>query len=114
MVKAQRGVSLLSLLVVGILVALVAVVGMQVFPTVVEFQTISKAAQEAANRGSTVAEIRKLFDKAASVQYFEAVTGKDLEIGKENDKIVVSFAYEKEIHLVGPAYLVMKYEGHTQ
>ena len=39
------------------------------------------------------------------------ITGKDLEVTKEGDKVVVSFAYQREIHLAGPAYLTLKYAG---
>ena len=34
--------------------------------------------------------------------------------GEENDVVVVSFAYEREIHLAGPAYLTLKYEGKSR
>jgi hypothetical protein len=34
-------------------------------------------------------------------------------IEKIADKHVVSFAYQKEIALAGPAYLLLKYEGKS-
>ena len=40
--------------------------------------------------------------------------GKDLDVTKEGDKNVVRFSYNKEIHLAGPAYLVMKYVGEVK
>ena len=75
------------------------------------------AAKKAANKaamGSTVPEVRNLFDKQSAVDDFKSVTGKDLEVTKEGDKIVVSFAYQREIHLAGPAYLVLKYAGRSK
>jgi hypothetical protein len=38
----------------------------------------------------------------------------DLEVTKENDRIVVIFAYQREIHLAGPAYLTLKYSGRSK
>ena len=38
-----------------------------------------------------------------------SISGKDLEISKENDRVVIRFAYDKEIELVGPVYLLIKY-----
>jgi hypothetical protein len=35
-------------------------------------------------------------------------------VKKVGDKVVVSFAYEREIHLFGPAYLTLKYEGQSR
>jgi Tfp pilus assembly protein PilE len=114
MKSKQRGITFLGLLIGGVVVALGALVVAQVAPTYLEYQSILKAAQRAAGAGNTVAEIRRAFDASAAVEYFTAIKSGDLEISKENDKVVVSFAYDKEIHLVGPAYLVMKYKGRTQ
>ena len=33
---------------------------------------------------------------------------------KVNDQIVVSFAYDKEIELFGPVYLLIKYSGSSR
>ena len=54
-------------------------------------------------------EVRSIFDKAAAIDNISSITGKDLEVTKENDKMVVRFAYQREIHLAGPAYLTLKY-----
>ncbi len=109
----QRGVSFLGLLVVGGFLAMAGVIAAQALPTFLEYQAIGKAANKA-SMGSTVAEVRSLFDKQAAVDDFKSITGKDLEITKEGDKTVVSFAYQREIHLAGPAYLVLKYAGRSK
>ncbi len=109
----QRGISFLGLIFVGGSLAIAGVIAAQIFPTYVEYQAISKAASKSA-QGSTVAEVRSLFDKQAAVDDFKAVTGKDIEVTKEGDKIVVSFAYQREIHLTGPAYLTLKYAGRSK
>jgi hypothetical protein len=49
-----------------------------------------------------------------AIDDFKAITGKDLEITKEGDRVVVSFAYEREIHLVGPGWLTLKYAGNSK
>ena len=109
----QRGISFLGLIFVGGTLAIAGVIAAQIFPTYVEYQAISKAAGKSA-QGSTVAEVRSLFDKQAAVDDFKAITGKDIEVTKEGDKIVVSFAYQREIHLTGPAYLTLKYAGRSK
>lgn len=109
----QRGLSFLGLLFVGGTLAVVGVIGAQIIPTVIEYQAIIKAAGKAA-QGNSVVEVRTLFDKQAAVDDFKSVTGKDLEVTKEGDKIVVKFAYQREIHLTGPAYLTLKYTGQSK
>ena len=62
-----------------------------------------------------VPEIRANFDKQKEIEYsITSITGKDLNITKENDKVVVSFAYDKEIDLIKPVYLLIKYEGRSK
>lgn len=109
----QRGISFIGLVFVGGVLAVTGVVAAQVFPTFVEYQAVMKAVTKA-SVGSTVPEVRTIFDKAATVDNVSSIKGSDLEVTKENDKIVVSFAYQREIHLAGPAYLTLKYAGRSK
>jgi Tfp pilus assembly major pilin PilA len=109
----QAGISFVGLLfVVGVLACL-GVLMAQVFPTVLEYEAISKAVQKASS-GNTVAEVKKIFDKASDIDDFKSVTSKDLDISKDGDKVVVKFAYTREIHMFGPAYLLLKYSGQSK
>jgi hypothetical protein len=108
----QRGLSFVGLVFVAVVLASVGVVVAQVIPTAIEYQAILKAAQKASD-GNTVPEVRSIFDKATAIDQISSVTGKDIQVTKENDKVVVSFAYEREIHLFGPAYLTLKYSGRS-
>ena len=109
----QRGISFIGLLFVGAVVACAAVVGAQVVPTLIEYQAITKAANKA-KEGSTVGEVRSIFDKAAAIDDISSVSGKDLEVTKEGDQTVVAFAYTREIHMAGPAFLLLKYNGRSK
>ena len=109
----QQGASLIGMLFVGGVLVFLGVVGAQVIPTYVEYQTIGKAVEKARQSGS-VAELRNIFDKAAQIDNIKSINGKDLELTKEGEKIVISFAYSKEIHLGGPAFLLLKYTGRSK
>ncbi|MFT3803400.1 MAG: DUF4845 domain-containing protein [Burkholderiaceae bacterium] len=103
---------LISLLIAGVIVGFVIIVGMQVFPTTKEFFAIRKAVQRAAQEGGgSIADIQRSFDKAAQIDDFTAISGKDLIIRKVGDKMQVDFAYEKRIPLFGPASLLLDYRG---
>jgi beta-lactam-binding protein with PASTA domain len=110
----QRGISFLGLIVFGSLIAMAGVVAAQVFPTVIEFMAVQKAAQKAANEGQTPAEIRMVFDRASAIDDIKSIASKELEISKQGDKVVVAFSYQREIHLFGPAFLTLKYEGRSK
>ena len=110
---SQRGISFLGLLILGVVLALLAIVGARVLPTATEYMAIQKAVKKAAADGDTVPAVRASFDRTASVDYISSISGKDLEVTKQGDKVVVDFAYDKEIPLFGPAYLLLKYRGSS-
>jgi hypothetical protein len=112
--SAQRGITFFGLLFVGAVVGISGVIAAQIFPTYVEYMAISKAAAKSAKEGNSVAEIRNIFDRAGEIDNINSISGKDLEITKEGDKVVVSFAYQREIHLTGPAWLTLKYAGRSK
>ncbi len=112
--SGQRGITFIGLLFIGGIIAVGGIIAAQVVPTLIELQAIHKAARKAAAEGGTVADVRNLFDKAAVIDDIKSVEGKDLNVTKVGDKVVVGFAYEREIHLGGPAWLTLKYEGSTK
>lgn len=109
----QHGLSLTGFIFVIIVLALLAVVGMKVVPTVVEFQAVKKAIATAKATGTTAKEIQDSFEKQRTTAYIESVSGKDLEIVKTADGFDVAVAYEKRIPLVGPASLLIDYAAST-
>ena len=113
MKHSQRGISFIGILFVGGVLAFTGVIAAQVFPTLVEFQAITKAATKSAD-ASTVPEVRATFDRAAQIDDIKSITGKDLAVSKEGDRTVVAFAYNREIHIGGPAWLVLKYSGRSK
>jgi len=106
----QRGISLFTLIFILAVLGMVGAVGMRAFPSVLEYQAALKAINRAKDE-STVAAVRAAFDRAADIDSITSIKGQDLEITKDGDKVVVSFAYEKEYHLFGPAWLTLKYAG---
>ncbi|MCU0896143.1 MAG: DUF4845 domain-containing protein [Burkholderiales bacterium] len=113
----QKGLGFLGILIVLVLIVLGAIMGMKVVPAVIEFYTIKKAVtgitQSGELRNATVADVRKAFDRRADVDDFKSVSGKDLEITKEGNEIVVSFAYERRVHLFGPVSLLFDFQGSS-
>jgi hypothetical protein len=114
--SAQRGLSLIGLLFWAIVIGFVGYVLVRALPTLNEYFTIKSAIDKiAASSPSTVGEIRTQFDKQKEIEYsIASISGKDLDITKENDKIVIRFAYNKEVELIAPVYLLIKYEGRSR
>jgi hypothetical protein len=113
--RAQRGITLFGLLFWAIVVGFTALLIMRVIPTMNEYFTVKKMVKDIAAEGvSTVPEIRASFERRKSIEYtVSSLTGNDLDITKVNDKVVIRFAYDKEIELMAPVYLLIKYEGSS-
>ncbi len=115
--RRQQGLTLIGLLFWGAIIAVVAVVGMKVFPTVLEYYTVQRVVDRiAASNPATVPAVRMDFDKATQVEYsIQSIKSGDLIISKDtNDKVVIEFAWDKEIDLFGPVYLLIKYKGRSR
>lgn len=112
----QRGMTLFGLLFWAVAVGFVAYVLVRVLPTLNEYATIQRAVEKiAASQPATVAEARQAFDKQRDLEYsITAITGKDLTVTKENDRVVLGFAYNKEIPIYGPVFILIKYEGRSK
>ena len=114
--QRRRGITLLGLLIWAIIIGFVALITMNVLPTVNEYFTVQKAVNKIAAEGlTTVPEIRAAFERQKEIEYsIQSISGKDLNITKENDKVVIGFAYEKEVKLISPVFLLIKYEGRSK
>ena len=113
--KYQRGLTLSGLLFWGIVLALVAVLGMKVAPEYVTYFKILKASKAVASQssGKTVPEIRASFAKYMEVEHVSTITPADLDISKEGNTIVIAFAYEKRIPLFYNISLLIDFEGSS-
>ena len=112
--RNQRGFTLFGLLFWAIVVGFLALIGMRVLPALNEYFTIKRAINKITSEGSTVPEIRNAFERQKDIEYsITSISGKDLSVTKENDKVVVSFAYDKEIELMKPVFLLIKFEGRS-
>jgi hypothetical protein len=110
----QLGISMLGIMVWVVVLGSGFVLTAEIFPTVVEYQTIMKVLNRVKTE-PTVGEIRGAFSRATEIDNIKSITAKDLDISKaNNDKVVIKFAYNSEIHLFGPAYLVIKYSGDVR
>lgn len=108
----QRGMSLWSLIFFAAFAGVLFILGAKIVPTVLEWQAVHKAVHKAANEGNTKGEIRSVFTKAATINSINSIKAKDLEIIKnEQGKTIVKYSYERDIPLLGPAFLVMRYNG---
>ena len=110
----QRGLSFIGLVFILLIAVAVVFVGTKSMPILLEWQAINKAVKKAASEGSTVAAVRGSFNRAAAIDDITSISGEDLEVTKQNEKVVASYEYSREIPLYGPAYLLYRFQGSSK
>ena len=105
----QLGVSLMGLIVVLILLAVVALFGMKVIPSYMEFRSAKNAivaiARERPN--ASPQDIRKAFEARSQIDGIESVKPTDLQI----DKGSIACAYQKQVPLFTGVSLLIDYSA---
>jgi hypothetical protein len=111
----QRGASIVSMVFLAIIVGFFFLMAARVFPSVNEYLTIRKAiSQIMRNNPSGPGDIRGAFEKTSEVEYsIKTINAKDLDIRPIGDTggFTTSFAYNVEIPIVEPVYILVKYSG---
>lgn len=114
--KSQRGITLMGLVIAGIVTIFVAIGGLKIAPAYIEYFKVKKAVVAIAqtNAGGTVADVRRSFELRAAVDDIDVIGGKDLEISKEGNELVVSANYTKLIPLFGNISIVINFSASSQ
>ena len=110
----QRGMSLVGLIFVGLIVVFLLILGSKVVPAVVEYIAIERAVQKIKNEASTVRDIQTAFERHRTIDDITSITAADLDITKEGDKVVISYAYQKKIPILDKVSLVIDFAGTTR
>jgi hypothetical protein len=113
--KSQLGATLLGMLVVGIVIVFLAVGGLKIAPAYIEYFTVKKAivAIAQSNSRATVGEVRYAFQMRSAIDNIDVIGAKDLDITKEGNEVVISFAYPKRIPLFGNVNVVIDFAASS-
>ncbi len=109
----QQGLTLVGLIFLLVIVAMIGLLALKVVPAVSEYLTVKRLIVSSKDAGTTPREIQAAFDRGADVGYVTSIAGRDLDITRDGNGFEISFAYEKKIPLVGPASLLLEFEGTT-
>ena len=111
--RRQRGLSIIGLIFIGLIVVGLLALGFRTVPAVIEYIAIERAVQKIKNEANTVGELRAAFDRHATIDDITSISSKDLDITKEGDQIVISYAYQKKIPVIDNVSLVIDFAGKT-
>jgi hypothetical protein len=94
-------------------VGVVAVFGMKVFPTFLEYRAIQSAIVAAKDTRGTILEMKESFNKHADIDRIDSITAKDLVFSNASGEQQISYAYKKIIPIVANVSLMIDYSGTT-
>ena len=114
--NAQRGVSIMGLLMVLVILIVVALLAMKIIPSFLEFRTVKKAierdrAQRAQSPGGRAAGVRRSAPRSTTST---ASRASDLEITEEGNQMVIAFAYRKEMPLFANVGLYIDFAANSK
>jgi Domain of unknown function (DUF4845) len=111
----QGGVSLMGLIIGLFIFIIVALFGMKVIPSYMEFRTAKSAIQAIAreNPGASPADIRKAFYNRSTIDGFESIKPADLDISKQGNEVTIAFAYRREVPLFTGVALCIDYAAKS-
>jgi len=103
------------MVVMCIVIVIVAIGGLKIAPAYIEYYKVKKAIVGIAqtNSRATVAEVREAFNRRAAIDDIDVISGRDLDVTKEGNDIVISFAYPKRISLFGNVSVVFDFAASS-
>ena len=114
--KGNKGLTLIGFIVLIAFVGFAGIIAFRTIPIYSEFFTIKRILKQinvdAAD--TTPAQIRSQFDLKASADYVYDVKSRDLDISKEQGRIVISVNYQKTVPLFANVSLLFDFEASNR
>ena len=70
--------------------------------------------QKIGGEGTTVHDIRGAFDRYATIDDIKSISSKDLDITKDGDRVVITYAYSYSVPILDNVRLVIDFSGSTR
>ena len=111
----QRGLSMIGFLFTAGVLVVIALVGFRVLPSYIEYFSVKKALEATLADDSirTAPEIRHSIDLRLNAEYVDSVRAADLQVQKQGNQIVASMQWQKVLHMVGNASILLEFNAEA-
>lgn len=114
MLRMQRGLSIIGLILVLFVFVVVALFAMKVVPSFIEYRAARSAIEAiAAQNLQSAGEVRRAFEMRSAIDNMDSIKPTDLEVTKEGNGLVIAFAYRKEVPLFRGVGLYIDYTARA-
>jgi Tfp pilus assembly protein FimT len=116
--RKQRGITLVSLIVVGALIFFVLLIGMKLLPSYIEYFKVQNHMKELMRspemRDATPQALRSAFDRRATIDDITVITGKDIEISGSAPNYTLSASWSTRVPLVGNVSACIDFQSGSE
>ena len=110
----QQGMGMLSMLIIATMVGFFVMSGIRIAPGLIEYGTIRElvieAAEEYNDDEDTIADIRRQLSGSFNMNQIKTIGPRDVQITREDGKVMVNANYEDRIPLFWRLDAVVKYD----
>lgn len=109
----QRGLSMTGFLFVSAVVLILALLSFRVIPAYIEYFSVIKVLEGALNDSNdlTKTDVRKRIERRLGAEYIDSMYASDVEVTKIGNVTTASASWQKKLHLVGNASLVLDFDA---
>jgi hypothetical protein len=114
--RRQFGITLIGFLFMAALVGGAGVLAFRSIPIYNEYFTVQKILRniDLQNNEATPNNIRDQFDRKASADYVYDIKGRDLDVTKENGRIIISVNYQRTIPIAGNVSMLFDFDANNR
>jgi Tfp pilus assembly major pilin PilA len=110
----QTGLTMIGFLFVAAVLIVVAVVGLRVTPSYIEYFSVQRALEQAlrdSKEVDTPREVRLAFGRIRDAGYITSVGPNDIEVTKEGNTIYATASWDSKLHLISNVSLLIEFEA---
>ena len=112
--RKQGGMGLLGLLLIAIMVGFFVMSGIRIAPGYIEYLSIRdiviRVAEEYKEDEDTISDIRRKLADYFNTNQIKAIDSREVEITREDGRVVIDASYEDRIPLVWRVDAIVKYD----
>ena len=112
--QRQQGITITGLVIALVIVIFLALLAFKVIPPFMEFRTQKAGIQAIARekQNASVVDIRRAWESRSAIDDY-GLKASDLEITKQGNQVVISFAYRKEVPLFSNVGLYIDFAANS-
>jgi len=109
----QKGITFTGFILIAAGLIFVAILGMKTVPAYIHSAQIAQIfrtmAADPAMQGASIRDIKDSYNKRADVDYITDITSDDIDISKNDGRLVLSASYSVKIPVVGNVTLLLDF-----